>query len=178
LHRNNNSQSEAALNILKPLFSLSAFLFLVVLTNPVSASETTEKEKLIQEFIEITGMRKNVVILTRDLLKHELQKKFASNPKVSSELLNEIYFILSETFEENADNIIIPIGQLYADTFTADELRAIITFQSSAVGQKAARLMPVLTQKGMLLGAKWGAEVNKLAVGRILALLKEKKIDI
>ncbi|MEH6477003.1 MAG: DUF2059 domain-containing protein, partial [Sneathiella sp.] len=155
------------MTFLKPLFSLSALLLLVTLTGPVSASEDAKKEKLIQEFIEITGMRKNVVILTRDLLKLELQKKFASNPKVSSDLLNEMYLILSETFEESADDIIIPIGQLYAETFTADELREIIRFQSSAVGQKAARLMPILTQKGMVLGAKWGADVNKLAVGRI-----------
>lgn len=166
------------MNILKLRFSLSALLLLFALTNPVYASEETEKEKLVQTYIEVSGLKNNLIILTQDLLKLELKKRLSSNPKVTPELFNEIFLIVSQTFEERTDAIIGPLGKLYAETFTADELRAIIVFQKSPVGQKAARLMPLLTQKGMVLGAKWGKEVGALTVQRIQELFKKKKIDI
>ncbi|MBX2823159.1 MAG: DUF2059 domain-containing protein [Gammaproteobacteria bacterium] len=43
--------------------------------------------------------------------------------------------------------------KMYADSFTADELRDMIAFNQTATGQKALRLLPSLMQEGAALGA-------------------------
>jgi hypothetical protein len=49
-------------------------------------------------------------------------------------------------FEEILQQVYVPLYEKY---FTESELREILAFQSSAVGRKAASLMPQLMQEGM-----------------------------
>lgn len=44
--------------------------------------------------------------------------------------------------------------QIYAESFTEDELDDITAFYRTPTGQKAARLTPVLMEQGMLLGQR------------------------
>jgi hypothetical protein len=52
------------------------------------------------------------------------------------------------------DNIGKEIARLYTEAFTEDELRQLIAFYKTPVGQKALQKMPELMQKGMAYGQK------------------------
>ena len=165
-------------NILLPSVSiLILFLTILPLSN-AGATEQSKKTALAEELFEVTGMKHNLTVLTQDLLKIEIQKRIQRNPKITNEIANQLYTILNDTFAEKIEEILTPMRRLYAAEFTVDELQAIVTFQKSPAGQKAARLMPILMQKGMALGSKWGREVGLLAFQRIQAKLKKEGLSI
>lgn len=52
------------------------------------------------------------------------------------------------------DDIRMDMIKIYTDAFTEDELRELIAFYTSGVGQKSINLMPILMQKGAAVGQK------------------------
>jgi hypothetical protein len=75
--------------------------------------------------------------------------QFKSNPQmapyqdIGENWVNKIYA---------GDNFDQQLVRLYADTYSEDELRQIIAFYKTPVGQKMLQTMPELMQKGMAIG--------------------------
>lgn len=144
----------------------------------IQAEPLAEKDKLVMELFEIMGVKHSLVVLTKDLVQLEFQKRLNSNPNVSKEAMAKAMKIVTDTFEESVDEILVPMRKLYTNEFTDAELKELIKFQSSPTGQKAAKLMPKLTQQGMVLGQRWGQNVGIRAFQRIQRELKKDGIDI
>lgn len=66
------------------------------------------------------------------------------------------------------------MSRLYAETFTEDELRALVAFYRTPVGRQLARMTPKLAERGALLGAavaqRHAGELEQQMRGRMAEL--------
>ena len=63
---------------------------------------------------------------------------------------------------------------LYANSFTADELRQLDAFYRTPVGQKAPTLMPEMTQRGALIGSG----VTQQHLGELQQMIRERAAEL
>jgi hypothetical protein len=66
------------------------------------------------------------------------------------------------------------IAEIYARTFTADELRQVTAFYRSPIGQKFLEKMPVIAQESMAMGQKFGQEIAVEMRDRMIEELRKR----
>src|SRR3989338_11246913 len=125
-------------------------VLILILCAPVHAQEgeaqpavMVEKRELILKFIDVFGtkrvMEQNLQTMFEDMGSDDPQtQKFKDNVRV--------------------DEIIEQLIPLYDKHFSADELKAYITFYSSAEGQKLLQTIPVLMEESVDISAKYFEE--------------------
>ena len=134
---------------------------------PTSASDSSVKRDLALELVRVSGgghmaqqlseimlasMRQNYSAMIRQLVSSRPSLTAAQRVAVENQLADFDRFAakfssrLAEEvdFDEILQQVYVP---LYVEHFTEAELRQILEFQSSPVGQKAASKMPQLMQQ-------------------------------
>ncbi len=61
------------------------------------------------------------------------------------------------------DGLYAKIAQIYIEEFTHDDIKALLAFYRSDVGEKMAEKQMPLMQKSMALGQTWGMELSEMA---------------
>ena len=79
-----------------------------------------------------------------------------------------------ETLQENVDGLVEPLKKIYAETYSLEELNAMIDFYSTDIGQKVVEKTPVLAQQAVVIGSQWGMTVNRQVMERIHKDLADK----
>ncbi len=90
----------------------------------------------------------------------------AKNPgkeKEVSDLMKEAFAEMSNRKDEVNDQIV----GLYAKHFTLDELRQMLTYKKSPLGQKLEKVMPEIMRQSMLFGQQWGQKIAQEILERI-----------
>jgi hypothetical protein len=151
-----------------------ASIFAIIITAlfsglPTHAEEASVKRELALELIRVAGggdmarqlsqimlasMRQNYSSMVQQLISSQPSLSPEQRVAVEKQLSNYDRFAakFSSRFSEAIDfdqilqQVYVP---LYVEHFTETELREILEFQSSPVGQKAASKMPQLMQQGM-----------------------------
>jgi hypothetical protein len=77
--------------------------------------------------------------------------------------------VLIEAANSRVDEIGDQMAGVYARAFTVDEMRQLIAFYQTPVGQKLLEKSPTLVQESMSIGRAWGQ--------RLGAELKDMMID-
>lgn len=116
---------------------------------------SAETQKLVVEMIEAAGMMQMIDqmgpaianAVTRDLQRRNSLKS------LSKQAQDEISAVASEETLVAAKGLIATIVPLFGEYFTHDELRDLIAFHRSPVGQKSQKFMPVLMQRMMASSA-------------------------
>jgi hypothetical protein len=81
---------------------------------------------------------------------------------------------LIESMTARSDAFAAGIAEIYAHTFTADELRQVTAFYHSPVGQRFLEKMPVIAQESMAMGQKFGQEVAGEMRNRMIEELRKR----
>jgi len=77
-----------------------------------------------------------------------------------------------------SDDLLKLVGDIYARNFTAAELREVIAFYRSPVGQKFLEKMPAIAQESMISGQKWGQEIAGELRTKIIEELRKRGHNI
>lgn len=86
--------------------------------------------------------------------------------------------ILLDGFQARFTELSEAMAIVYANNFSADDLRALITFYKSPVGQRLLEKTPVVTQQSMLAGQKFGQSVAVELRQKIIEELRKKGHNI
>ncbi|MEW7279313.1 DUF2059 domain-containing protein [Aquimarina sp. 2201CG1-2-11] len=79
-------------------------------------------------------------------------------PSVDEKIWNE----LEEEFSKNSMNELVHmISPVYAKYLSHDELKQLITFYTSPLGQKVSKSTPLITQESMQIGQEWGRKIGQ-----------------
>lgn len=124
------------------------------------SAQNEQKQKDIALLLEISGTAKQSQLILNNLL--DYFKK--SNPSVPSEFWDA--FMDKIDMKELAA-LVIPVYDRY---FTEEEIKSLITFYQSPLGQKIVQAMPLVTQETMDIGQKWGQQL----AAKVIKELKEK----
>jgi hypothetical protein len=82
--------------------------------------------------------------------------------------------VMLEAFQARFSELSEAVAIVYANNFTADDLRALIAFYKTPVGQKFLAKTPTLTQQSMLAGQKFGQSVSAELSQRMIEELRKK----
>jgi uncharacterized protein len=113
-----------------------------------------------RDLLEVTGVTKQM-----DGMVDAMSKGFAKGAKADT---TEAGKKLSDQFDEGMKKfleykkqMIEEFAVLYAETFTAEEMKQVADFYRSGTGAKFITMMPQLMQKGAAIGMKYSEKIAK-----------------
>ncbi|MDZ8068856.1 MAG: DUF2059 domain-containing protein [Nostoc sp. DedQUE08] len=125
---------------------------------PSNNAQEIEKNNNIKKLLEITGA-KNV---SRQILTQLLNDFKSEYPQVPQKFWNTF------AAELKIDDIVNEIIPIYNKYFTNEEIKQIIAFYQTPLGQKTITVIPQITQESTAVGIRYG----KVAVERALKKLE------
>lgn len=70
---------------------------------------------------------------------------------------------------ESRDTFTGMLAEIYARHFTASELRELIAFHQTPIGQRLIELQPRISQESMEAGQQWGARIGQAVAAQLEA---------
>src|SRR5690606_5546325 len=131
----------------------------------LSAAETTPpidpaRVAAARDLMEVTGVTKQmdgmVDAMSRGFAKSASADASAAGKKRSSQFDASMKKLL-----EYKDQMISVFADLYAQTFTAAEMKAVADFYRSGAGAKFIAMTPELMQKGAAIGMKYSEKIAR-----------------
>lgn len=111
-----------------------------------------------RDLLEVTGVTKQmdgmVEAMSRGFAKGAKADTSAAGKKLSAEFNASMKKLL-----EYKDQMISDFADLYAETFTAEEMKAVADFYRSGAGAKFISMTPDLMRKGAEIGMKYSQKI-------------------
>lgn len=86
--------------------------------------------------------------------------------------------VLIDGFQARFNELSDAMAIIYASNFTPDDLRGLIAFYKSPVGQKFLEKTPIVTQESLVAGQRFGRSVAADMRQRIVEELRKKGHDL
>ncbi len=113
------------------------FAILMASSFSVFAEQGDEKRDLVLEMLEVTEAKKN-----HELVVESYIANFSSNPSLNNDQFKN-YFREAMSW----DALIEPMIAIYVESYTVEELQAIVDFFGSPIGQSFVKKSPEVNQK-------------------------------
>jgi hypothetical protein len=110
-----------------------------------------------------------------------VQQVRASGKEVSAKAAQGVLDELNGVFKEEAaqpGGLIDKLEPVYAKNFTHPEVKELITFLKSPVGQKFSSTMPVVFRESMQAAQEWVNTLKPKIDARVTARLKKEGVDL
>lgn len=150
------------------------------LGGPCLAAEelSSEKRADIERLLEITGatsLSRQMAGLAAGQMAQLLRK---ARPDIPQRVLDVLPEEVGAVFEANIGSFKEAITPVYHKHFTGNEIKEMIRFYSTALGQKTVRVLPALMNESMAVGQKWGESLGPSINERIRARLKKEGVEL
>lgn len=144
------------------------------------ADQLTEaKYRDIEQLMEITGSA-NLVLQFADAVSQNMYRaQKALRPDIPERTLEvmhrELVALLSEKVSAPGGllELTVPIYDKY---FTHSEIRELLAFYQSPIGQKSVAVMPMALQESMEVGERWGQSLGLEIQQRVVAALVREQL--
>jgi len=157
----------------------AAVLALSVVVHPCRAEElTAEKRADIESLLNLTGalsLGRQVAVTMSGQIAASLRK---SRPDIPEDVLKMLPEEVGSVFQENMSVFKEMMMPVYNKYYTGQDIKDLITFYASPVGQKVIASMPGLVQESMAIGNRWGNMLGPQIEARIKDRLKKQGIAI
>ncbi len=142
----------------------------------VATAGDAERRQLAEQFLNVNKVKDQVDMMYEKVegiiisqieaieIPDEREKNLLAMQKIARDLLFE-----GLSWDKLKEEYI----QLYTDSFTEEELRGIIEFSKSSLGQKMAEKSPILMQKSMEIGREHATQVMPQVQVAIQEYMKE-----
>ncbi|WP_086836071.1 DUF2059 domain-containing protein [Nostoc sp. 106C] len=128
-------------------------------TGPTPNAQDTDKINNIKKLLEITGARN----LSRQVINQMFVALKGEYPQVPQKFWDTF---LAELKPDDMINEFIPIYNKY---FTNDEIKQIIAFYQTPLGQKTLTVIPQLSRESAAIGIRYGKEAAARAIKKLEA---------
>jgi hypothetical protein len=127
------------------------------------ADDTAAKQQDIRKLLEVTGSAK----LGQQVLAQMVQTFKSSNPKVPEQFWDQV---MKEFDSGTMIDLVVPV---YERHLTHEDVKGMLAFYESPLGQKLIAVTPAIAQESMQAGQQWGQEIAQ----RIQKRLQERPQD-
>ena len=100
-----------------------------------------------------------------------------TNPALGKEL-NEVAAQLRTEYAPRASQLVDQVAQLYANTFTEQELKDALVFYKSPLGRKIASEEPKVLDDGFRRIQQWTNRFSEEVMGKMRTEMKKKGYDL
>ena len=127
---------------------------------PIATAQETDLEKDTRQLLELTGAGDMGIQAMKQMITLYKQSYGGVPDEFWDEFMKEI------TASELTD-LIVPI---YMKFYDHEDIKGLIEFYNTPLGQKTVSVLPQITSESMLVGQEWGAMIGE----RITQRLKKK----
>jgi uncharacterized protein len=96
-----------------------------------------------------------------------------TNPNLTREL-NEVAAQLRKDYEAKKAELVYEVAIVYAKHFTEQELKELVTFYRSPLGQKMLREEPTALDESLKRAQDWSIEFSEAVMGRFRSEMKKR----
>ena len=96
-----------------------------------------------------------------------------TNPNLARDL-NEISVQLRKEYESKKAELVYEVAIIYAQHFTEHELKELITFYKTPLGQKMLKEEPVAVDESLKRAQDWSIDFSEVVMGRFRAEMKKR----
>lgn len=164
--------------------TITAIIFCMLMaSSPVIAEETLTKQKRadIELLLQKTGALKIGQQMANAFVQQMTLAVKNARPDIPENMFQiireEVNAILSEGIKGDGGLFELMV-QLNHKHYTHEDIKGLLAFYNSELGEKVIRITPVLSQEGMTLGQAWGRALAPKIQQRILKRFKEKGFDL
>jgi uncharacterized protein len=142
--------------------TIACGILMFLLSMPFVSGQSKQAD--IRLLIEVTGSDKIAMMIMDEMLS-QFSVVFVDVPPEYWDRARQ---------EFNAETLIDLVVPIYDKYYTHDEIRGLLDFYSTPLGQKVIEVSPVIAEESMTAGQRWGEELGQKLV---LDLLQEGYID-
>jgi len=157
----------------------AAFVFsIAMLTGLASAEEPAPSAlALAKELIVLKGSTQLWDAVVPGVIEQAKGVFMQTNPALGKEL-NDVAAQLRAEYAPRASQLVDQVAQLYAKTFTEQELKDALAFYKSPLGRKIVSEEPKVLDDGFRRIQEWTNKFSEEVMGRMRAEMKKKGYDL
>lgn len=137
-------------------------------TNPITP-ESRKEAVTLTEMIGVSKQSQQLIAIMRGQM---IQLVMRSGSKQQDEATKIVDEILMPDFVAQQAELTGQIVDVWAGSFTLDDLKGLIAFYKTPLGQKLIATLPAVTQQGMASGQAWGQRIYQAAIQKHRAELE------
>lgn len=158
----------------------AAFLaLLLVICAPSHSNDlTSEKKADIERLLQMTGALSIGQQMSTAIVNQMTNVIRKARPDIPQRVLDVLPQEVNAVIAENLPAFREAVVPLYHKHFTGEEIKEMIRFYSTDLGQKTIRVLPMLVGEGMQAGQRWGQSLGPVIEQRIKARLTKEGYSI
>ena len=159
--------------------SLTAGLLIAVSAGHLFAEDMTEAKRVdIDKLIEMTGAVAIGQQMSDAIVTQMSQVLRGSRPDLPPRLFDILREEVNRVIEENLPNLMSKIIPVYHKYFTHQDIKGMLRFYQSPLGQKTIQVLPLLMQESMYLGQHWSQALGPEVQKRVIERFKAEGVDL
>lgn len=162
-----------------PAIIMLSYFLLLTQAQPGSAGEIApEFRSDIDRLLKMTGAEAlglQVGVAISNQIIDTLSRK---NPEIPPKAIEAIKDEIGQVFAEEMPKLMAEIVPIYAKNFTHEDIKGLIAFYSTPLGQKSIKVMPTVVNECMQAGQAWGQGLGPKLLPRLESRLKREGIDL
>lgn len=167
----------------KPTLAMCHLALVVVLSLFVTTGATQAQQPsatavdLARQIILIKGGNNMFDPIIPGVIETAKNNFLPTNPGLSKDL-NEVALLLRKEFEPKRAELLNEVARAYAERFSEQELRELVTFYKTPLGQKVVTEEPRALDAGMSRAQTWANNFSEVVMTRMRAEMKKRGHDL
>jgi uncharacterized protein len=154
------------------VFSIAMFTGLALAEEPAPSALALAKELIV-----LKGSTQLWDAVVPGVIEQAKGVFMQTNPALGREL-NDVAAQLRTEYAPRASQLVDQVAQLYAKTFTEQELKDALAFYKSPLGRKIVSEEPKVLDDGFRRIQEWTNKFSEEVMGRMRAEMKKKGYDL
>jgi hypothetical protein len=159
--------------------SLTLVLLVSAYPDYLLADDLSEAKRAdIVKLIEMTGALELGRQMSDAFVTQMTQAIKNSRPDLDPKLFDILREEVNNATEESLPEFVAAIVPVYHKYFTHQDIKGMLRFYKTPLGQKTIRVMPLLLQESMDLGRQWGQAIGPEIQRRVIERFKAEGVDL
>ena len=154
------------------VFTMAMFTVLASAEEPTPAAVAVAKELIV-----LKGSTQLWDAVVPGVIEQVKAVFMQTNPALGKEL-NDVAAQLRTEYAPRASQLVDQVAQLYARTFTEQELKDALTFYKSPLGRKIVNEEPKVLDDGFRRIQQWANKFSEEVMSKMRAEMKKKGYDL
>lgn len=151
-----------------------AIAVICLAVQPTLSQNSDEQAGLARDLIAAIRVDQQVGRITELVALQTMQFMQQSRPNMPAEEAKAYGEAYASALRSRIGDLVTEITKVYAQEYSAEELKQIIAFYRSPVGQKYLDKAPALSQRAAALGQTWQQQVEQAAQSEAAQEMKKR----
>lgn len=161
-------------------FLLSLLFGLMMIAAPAMAEQQAADEERLalgKEVLEVSGAAASFEKVL-DAMGGQIFRMLVAQKPDKADKIREFFVPMMKEMAARKEELIEKASRIYAEEFTAAELRELVAFYKTPVGRKLAKRLPAIMRKMNAAGGAWGRQVAQDIIRKAKEEAKKRGIDL